>query len=281
LESTGSLNEYHVYTLWAVWLLIFVRMVGFFVQAPIWGSHHVNKPVLVGSAASIAVVIFPTVPATNEMVELGKNMAEGDYAPLIFLIAAQITVGLVIGYVSYLIMAAMQFGAEILDVQMGLSVAASFDPASHGAVNMIRRWAFYLAMILYLMMNGHHKALEAMRYSFDVIPLSGVPFSHRMLEDLMMKTGLIFSIGLQLASPIVASLFITQVALGMVARVAPQMNVFMLSFPLNIAIGLTLLGASLMPWRIKLAQLFEENNHWMWQNIRHMIPHAPGFSGFW
>lgn len=271
-------NSPEFYTIWAVWLLIFVRMVGFFVQAPIWGSAHIPKPVLAATAAMISVVLFPHVPVPKGLETLGEHLAGGDFTPLAYFIAAQFTVGLVIGYMSYLIMAAVQFGAELLDVQMGLSVAASFDPASHGSVNMIRRWAFYLAMVLYLLMNGHYKALEAMKFSYQVIPLDGINFSYYMLEDLVLKTGLIFSLGLQIASPVVASLFITQVALGLLARVAPQMNVFMLSFPLNIMIGMTLLSSMLLLLRERLAQLFDDNIHWMWQNIRFLVPHTSGFA---
>lgn len=268
------MNTTQFYTIWAVWLLIFVRMVGFFVQAPIWGSRHIPKNALAASAAILATVLFPSVPVPKGMETLGDRLMGGDMAPFIGYIAMQFTVGLIIGYMSYLIMAAVQFGAEILDVQMGLSVAASFDPASGGSVNMLRRWAFYLAMVLYLLMNGHHKALEAMAYSYQVIPLDGMNLSHRMIDDVMLKTGLVFSLGLQIASPVVASLFITQVALGLLARVAPQMNVFMLSFPLNIAIGLTLLGSMLLLLDERLGQLFDENIHWMWTNIRYMMPHA-------
>lgn len=270
-------NTTQFYTIWAVWLLIFVRMVGFFVQAPIWGSRHIPRNALSGTAAVFAVVLFPAVPVPKGMLTLGDRLMGGDVAPFISYIFTQFVVGLMIGYMSFLIMAAVQFGAEILDVQMGLSVAASFDPASHGSVNMIRRWAFYLAMVLYLLMNGHHKALEAMRYSYAVIPLDGISFSGKMLDDVIVKTGLIFTLGLQISAPVVASLFITQVALGLLARVAPQMNVFMLSFPLNIMIGLTLLSSSLLLLRERLGQLFDDNIHWMWTNIRYMIPHGSGF----
>lgn len=270
------MNSPQVYTIWAVFLLIFVRMVGFFVQAPIWGSHHIPKPVLVGTCAMLSIVMFPLVPVPKGIEALGDKLAHGDFAPLIFFIVMQFTVGLAIGYMSFIIMASVQFGAECLDVQMGLSVAASFDPASHGAVNMIRRWAFYLAMILYLLFNFHYKALEAMRFSYDVIPLDGINISQRLIYDLMLKTGYIFSIGLQIASPVVAALFITQVALGLLARVAPQMNVFMLSFPLNILIGLTLLGSMLLLLRDRLEVLFAEEVHWMFQTVRTLIPHTTG-----
>lgn len=271
------MNTTQFYTIWAVWLLIFVRMVGFFVQAPIWGSRHIPRNALAASAAILATVLFPAVPVPQGLEDLGDRLMGGDVAPFAGYIAIQFTVGLMIGYMSFLIMAAVQFGAEILDVQMGLSVAASFDPASHGSVNMIRRWAFYLAMVLYLLFNGHHRALEAVAYSYQVIPLDGMAFSHRLIEDVIAKTGLIFSLGLQIAAPVVASLFITQVALGMLARVAPQMNVFMLSFPLNIAIGMTLLSSMLLLLSERLGQLFDDNIHWMWTNIRYMIPHGTGF----
>ncbi len=268
------INTSQFYTVWAVWLLIFVRMVGFFVQAPIWGSQHIPKPILVGIAAVFSIVMFPSVPVTRGMMELGPHLLNTDYVPFIGLIASQFAVGLVLGYVSYLIMAAVQFGAELLDVQMGLSVASSFDPSSHGSVNMIRRWAFYLAMILYLLLDGHYRALEAMKYSYQVIPLTGIPFTRQLDSDLLDRTGVIFTLGLQIASPIVASLFITQVALGLLARVAPQMNVFMLSFPLNIMIGLSLLASSLMLLRGRLGELFNDNIHWMYHTTRLMVPHA-------
>lgn len=278
------MNTPEVYTSLAVLLLIFVRWIGFFVQAPIWGSRHIAKPMLVASAAMLSMVVYPQVPITKSLILAGKRVMDLDVFTFVTLIISQFFVGVAIGYMSFIIMSAVQFGAELLDVQMGLSAASSFDPASHGAVNMIRRWAFYLAMIIYLLMNGHHLAMESMRYSFEVIPLSGVPITKRVVMDMIDKTFLIFTIGLQVAAPIVASLFITQVALGLLARVAPQMNVFMLSFPLNIAIGLTILSAtvwdpiaghSLLAERFR--ELFKEEHRWMNHMVRLLVPvHSGG-----
>jgi len=277
-------NTSEVYTALTVLLLTFVRWVGFFVQAPIWGSRHIPKPVLVASAFIFSVLLYSQVPVSKAVEMAGKRAMEMDMFPLATLILSQFVVGLALGYISFIIMSAVQFGAELLDVQMGLSAAASFDPASHGAVNMIRRWAFYLAMIIYLLMNVHHLAMDTMRYSFEVIPLSGVPITKRVVMDMVEKTFLIFTLGLQIAAPIVASLFITQVALGLLARVAPQMNVFMLSFPLNIAIGMTLLAAtiwdplaghSLMAERFR--ELFKEEHRWMVHMVKLLVPvHSGG-----
>lgn len=224
--------------LFAMWLLAFVRFAGFFVQAPIWGSHHFDKKILIATAAVWTFILFPNLPVP-------KNISF-ELIPFILLIVTQLLVGLIIGYSSFMVMAAAQFAGEMLDTQMGLSVAASYDPASGSSVNMMRRLKFYFAMILMLCFDGHHMLVQIMFGSFDLIPLTGVNYSGDMINMLIVMTGKIFYLGVQLASPAMAALFTTQIGLGMLARVAPQMNVFMLSFPLNIAIGLTILTAALL-----------------------------------
>lgn len=234
-----------IYTWWLMWLLAFTRILLVFVQAPIFGSHHIPRPLLVGVAATMTFLVFPSLPVLEEVPE--------DFREMALWILTQIAVGLVIGYVSFLIMAAAQFGGEMLDIQMGLSVAASFDPASHGAINLLRRLHFYIAMLLYLVLNGHHMLVEAIFHSFRVIPLNHFYLSDIGAAELIRTTGEVFVIGTQIAAPALGALFITQVALGLLARVAPQMNVFMLSFPLNIAIGVFMISVSL-PLILKLLQ---------------------------
>lgn len=273
MNETGTFapNSPQTLTLFATWLLIYVRVLGFFVQAPIWGSHHVSKPVLAGFGAMLALTMYPNVTIPRQLWVLGAELNASNITTLVPYLAGSFVTGLVLGYISFLIMAALQYGAELLDVQMGLSVAASFDPGQ-GSVNMIRRFMFYLAMIIYLLMNGHYMALMALKKSFDVVPLGGVNVRHGLIMFLMERTGDIFVLGLQIASPIVAALFITQVALGLLARVAPQMNVFMLSFPLNIMIGLTLLAASLVMLRERLVILYIDDIKWMYKAMQLMMP---------
>ncbi len=253
-----------VFVYFGVFLLCFTRMVTFFVQAPIWGSHHMPNPALVGTAAALTIVIYPTVP-------MPKNFPQ-DFMGLGLALLTQALVGLVIGYVSFLIMASAQFAGEMIDIQTGLSTAASFDPASHGAVNLIRRFKFYLAMTSYLLLDGHHTLIKAMSRSFQAIPLTSLNFTGSLVDELIRLAGTIFYAGLQIAAPALAALFITQVALGLLARVAPQMNVFMLSFPLNIAIGLSLVAAALPIVYIALQNLFRANDGQVLQIIQMMHP---------
>src|SRR5262249_10205213 len=138
-----------------------------FVQAPIWGSNHFKAPVQIGMAASCTLLLFPSLKVPPNFAEQAH-----DIRGFILCILTQLCVGLVIGWVSFLVMATAQFGGEMLDIQMGLSVAAQADPATHGAVNLIRRLDFYMAMLLYLLMNGHHEMWKAIFWSFDVVPLT-------------------------------------------------------------------------------------------------------------
>ena len=121
-----------------------------------------------------------------------------------------------------------------------------------------------------MIFNGHHKLVEIIFSSFKVIPVTGLNYSGDVMHQLIVMTSQIFYLGVQLASPAMAALFTTQIGLGMLARVAPQMNVFMLSFPLNIAIGITVLVAALPLIVNSLQKLFELNNDYVIQIIKAM-----------
>jgi len=245
--------------------LVFARILGFIVQSPIWGSKHINSKVKVGFIAVFAMVIFPHVPLPEAM--------PGGPIVYILLIFTQISIGLVIGWVAFLAMATAQFGGELLDVQMGLSSAAANDPSSKGTINLIRRLQFYVAMILYLIIDGHHVLLKAVARSFEIIPLTGTRFSGTLISELIRMSSRIFYVGVQIALPALGALFMVQIALGIMARVAPQMNVFMLSFPLNIMVGLTLLGATIPVMGQVYTELFIQNKEFILTALKLLIPH--------
>lgn len=242
-----------------VGLLAFVRIVFIFQQAPILASRHVKPQIKVGLAATMAVVAAPHVPIP----EYFPSEPRGYLLALL----SQVVVGLAIGFVSFLVMAAAQFGGEMMDIQMGLSVAASMDPSSGGTSKLLNRLNFYVAMLLYLGVDGHHMLIRALFRSFQVIPVTEFRVSGRLVLTFIQHTEDIFLIGLQVAAPPLAALFITQVAMGLLARAAPQMNVFMLSFPMNIAIGLMLFSIGLPMIQGLLLKQFEINHDRTWDAI--------------
>ncbi|MCD6309536.1 MAG: flagellar biosynthetic protein FliR [Candidatus Eremiobacteraeota bacterium] len=249
----------------AMFLLTFTRIVTMFVQAPIWGSHHMPTQVLIGAAGCMAFIILPQLPIPQELYHItlpGFGL----------MVMGQALIGLVIGFVSFIILAGAQFAGEMLDIQMGLSVAAAFDPASHGAINLLRRFKFYFAMIIYLIIGGHRQLIYVLAKSFELIPLTRLNFPGGLIELCINLVGTLFYLAVQIAAPVLAALFIVQVALGLLSRVAPQMNVFMLSFPLNIAIGVMLLTISLPIFAYALHGLFDHNYHDLIKAVQYMSP---------
>ncbi len=227
------MNE-EVFTAFGTGLLALARVTMVFVQAPIWGSQHFKAPIKMGMGIGVTLVAFPNLPMPKEF--------PTDIRGYLLCLLMQLAVGLIIGWVSFLVMATAQFGGEMLDIQMGLSAAAQADPSSHGAVNLLRRLHFYMAMMLYLLVDGHHSLWDAVFRSFEVVPLTYFQMTQMQLDQIVNLAGEIYVIGLQISSPVVGALFVAQIALGMVARAAPQMNVFMISFPMNLGIGLLMLG---------------------------------------
>lgn len=256
------------YTAFGTCLLAFVRIVLIFRQAPILGSNHMKNQVKIGLAALLALVAFPSLKIPDDF--------PTEPRAYILCILSQIGVGLAIGFVSYLVMAAAQFGGEMMDIQMGLSAAATMDPSSGGTSKLIMRLNFYFAMLLYLTTNGHHEFLRALYHSFDIIPVTTFNVNGDLIELFIRHTEDIFVIGLQIAAPPLAALFITQIAMGLVSKVAPQMNVFMLSFPMNIGVGMMMLSVGLPVIEDLLINQFDVNIQETYQVINIlMMPAVP------
>lgn len=222
-----------------LYLLVMARFMGVFVQAPLFASHHIPMQVRVGCALVASFAMFPALPLPPNLPDTLVNLA--------FAILYQILIGLIIGYVAFLVSAGAQFAGELIDIQLGLSIAASFDPSAGGTINLTRRFQLYLSFLIYLLINGHHFLFKAIAKSYHILPVDRMSYAGSMVEKLIGLSAGIFVVAIQISAPVMAALFITQVALGLLSRVAPQMNVFMLSFPLNIMIGLTLLSLSLVP----------------------------------
>lgn len=264
LSDLIYIKQDQVFLYFTTFLLCLARIIGFFVQAPIWGSNHINDKILVGLSVTTAAIVYPFIPIPKEL--------PGGPITLFLLILSQLAIGLVIGFVSFLPMAMAQFGGELMDIQMGLSSAAAKDPSSKGTINLIRRLKFYIAMLFYMILNGHHVLLRALIKSFSIIPLTGARFSGTLISELIRMTGQIFYVGVQIALPVLGALFMIQIALGIMARVAPQMNVFMLSFPLNILVGLTILTSSIPMFVSRLEPLFDNNFQDLLIALQSMMP---------
>jgi len=264
VESLMDLGMDKLFLFFTTMLLCFARFIGFMLLGPLWGSAHIRPPIKVGFSALLVIIIWPFIPIPSEL--------PGGPIMLILLVAIQIFVGFVISYVSHILLAISQFGGQVIDIQTGLSSAVAQDPIAKDRVNLIHRVKLYLTLMVFLSLNGHLNMIKAIVRSFEVVPLTGARLSGAFIHQLITMTSEIFLIGIQIAMPVMGALFIVQIALGIMARVAPQMNVFMLSFPLNILVGLSLLIAAMPVFVRRLEPIISDNLHYVMRAIEYMIP---------
>ena len=217
--------------------LILVRVLATLAALPIFGDRRIPMTTRIGLAAIIAGLLLPVV-------RIGQAEAPAHLIALAVLVTKEVAVGLIIGFVSLLIFQAMQYGGQIVGFQMGFAIVNVIDPQSQQQVSLIGEMQYLMAALLFLVLNGHHMLLAAMARSFELVPPFSVSPAPEMFGGLVGMTGEIFVIGVKIAAPAMAALLLTNVALSIVARTVPQMNIFIVGFPIGIAVGLAALAFS-------------------------------------
>lgn len=216
-----------------VFLLIFARIAGLFIMAPAFSARSfptLGKGALITWITIVLWFVAPidlkAIPATS----LGFMIS----------LASEVAIGFILGFVCNMIFIAVQAAGELVDVQMGLSVAQSFDPVFGATVTIIGKTFFYIALTLFFIINGHHLLLSIIHQSFRLLPLGVVPNfgSPKLVLDIVELGKTFWTIALQLSGPLLLLIFLSDFSFGIVSRVAPQVNVFMLGFQVKPSLGL-------------------------------------------
>jgi len=208
----------------------FLRVLGVFASAPIFSSRSVPMRLKVALAFLIAVCIQPALPAPP-MLSLTSPEALGA-------VIQQIAIGVSIGLAVRIVFASVEMAGEIIGLQMGLNFAGFFDPATNAQSSPVGRYFGNMTMLLFVVMNGHLMLILAVTHSFHTFPVGGDMLAVVQTMRLHELGGLIFYYGLWIALPMIGMLLFVNVVLGIIARIAPQMNVFAIGFPLTLSVGL-------------------------------------------
>uniref|UniRef100_C6E8D2 Flagellar biosynthetic protein FliR n=1 Tax=Geobacter sp. (strain M21) TaxID=443144 RepID=C6E8D2_GEOSM len=218
--------------------LVLARVAGLFSAIPMFGARLVPARVKMGLIFAMTLLIFPVIKP-----HAVPNVS--DSLGLMLLVLQEALVGLTLGAVSQFIFAAVEFCGQLVGTQMGISMAAQFDPATQNNVPTMAIFQGALATLLFLAFNVHEHFIRGIVDSYRVIPLGAWHVSGGLMKFFIETSTGIFIIGIKLAAPVSVALLATSVALGIVARSFPAMNVFMVSMPLSIGIGFVILGISL------------------------------------
>lgn len=219
------------------WLVAFLwpftRITAFMAASPLWGHSSVPNRVKVGLAALVSVVIAPLLPPLPD-VPVVSWAGVG-------ILAEQMLIGVAMGLVMRVTFAAVQATGEFIGLQMGLAFATFFDPNSGTNMVVLSRILYMISLLMFLAFNGHLIVLEILATSFVTLPIGLGGFNPGAFEMLARYGSTIYVSGMLLALPLVGSLLVINLTLGILNRSAPQLTVFNIGFPTSLTVGLFLM----------------------------------------
>ncbi len=232
-----------------VFLLVLGRVSGILAATPMFGGKLVPNRIKAALAFALALVLFPAlVPQLSNV--------PTDLISFGLLMVKEALIGISLGLLSQIIFAAVEFSGLIVSTQMGLSIALQFDPTLGMQVASLSIFQNLLAMLLFLSLGAHHIYFSAIIESYQLLPVGQWHMSGELLTFFTKTVSGIFILGIKLAAPVMAALLAVTVMLGIMARVFPQMNIFMVSMPLSIGLGFLFLGLSIMAFVSTLEKAF-------------------------
>lgn len=222
---------------WMVSLLLpLTRILAMVAFAPVLSHQALPNRVRLGLGLALTLCIMPALPS---MPALDLFSWQG-----FFVLSQQLLIGAAMGFSVRLVLAALDVAGQIIGMTMGLGFAVFFDPESQGQTSALNQFLYVLVMLVFLTLDGHLIMLSAIADSFHSLPIQLAPagLDYRQLAG---WGATIFSTGLLIALPPVAALLITNIALGILTRTAPQLNLFGIGFPITLGVGFIMLALTL------------------------------------
>lgn len=225
-------------TAWlALFIFPFTRIIALIASSPILGNRQIPVRMKISLALLLTVIIAPTLAIQPN---IDPASAQG-----FIILLQQMLAGLAIGFTMRLIFTAVEMSGEIAGLQMGLGFASFYDPINASFSPVVAQFMGIIAALAFLGMDGHLYMLEALADSFRVFPISSTTPPAAALYTLAAWGSNIFTHALQLSMPVIGALLITNLALAILTRSAPQLNIFQIGFPISLAIGFATLMLSL------------------------------------
>jgi flagellar biosynthetic protein FliR len=219
-----------------LFVLLLARASGFITAGPFWGDAVVPAKVKALFALALTVCLFGMAPATA--------VPQG-IPDLVVLAVGELSIGVAFGFLARLFVFAFEMAGEIIAVQMGFGMAAVLDPLGGFRSTLIGRWMWLAGMTLFFTLGGHHLLLRAFGASLTALPPGTAFGSPEVVEHLSKSVGDAIAAPLRLAAPVIGTLLLATLGLGILARTVPQMNVFVVGFPVKIAVGILAIAFSL------------------------------------
>lgn len=233
-----------------IFLIVTARVAGFISAIPVFSSAQSPARIKMGLTVACSLTLYPV---------MAPYITEVSFVPLTFLlfVIGELLLGILLGLVARLIFTAVEFGATVIGFQMGFAAANVFDPQNQRQVALISQFQNVFTILIFLAIDGHHLFILTAVNSYELLPPGQFDVSGEAVPYLMELASHMFAIGVQFSAPVLAVLLFSGLILGILARVFPQLNVFLLSFPINIGTAFVVIGLTLSLISILLRREFD------------------------
>ncbi|QUI23242.1 flagellar type III secretion system protein FliR [Vallitalea pronyensis] len=215
-------------------LLVFVRMISFFIAVPLFGIRNIPRTTKIAIAFFTAAIMISIQPMT-------LDVSSAQIIPYAILVVKEFIVGWIIGFGAYLAFSIITLAGQLIDYQIGFTMVNVFDPLSQVQITITGNLYYYLLLLMMLATNTHYILIKGLVNSFEWIPIGTSTFKIGLYTEIINFFGDFFIIALQIAAPMIGSMLIINVVLGILARATPQMNMFVVGLPLKLMVGLVVL----------------------------------------
>lgn len=242
----------------STFLFVFLRTTSIIVAAPIFGAVNVPGRVKMGLGLIISMLMVPLIghvpmPATGIELALG--------------VAGEIIIGVIIGLATRFVFTGIEFAGQLASFEMGIGMATVYDPLNSAQVTVLGRMMSIFTLLIFLSVNGHLMVIMTLKKSFDLIPPYGFHLSDVLAENVLLFSREIFILAIKFAAPMIAILLFINLALGIMARTVPQLNMFVIGFSVTIGVGLLMLGLSMPVFESSIRSALEG----MWNGVHALV----------
>ncbi|MBA1333870.1 MAG: Flagellar biosynthesis protein FliR [Firmicutes bacterium] len=245
-----------------LFFLLMVRNSAIFLIAPVFGRKNVPAIFKIGLAFFMSIILLEIVDA--DIQPYGNVFG---YAVLLF---RETSVGFLIGFVSYVIFASIYIAGQIIDMETGFGVVNVLDPQNNIQVPIMGNYLYIISLIIFITIDGHHMLLSALFKSYELVPPGGVFAYTSSINDLIGITGETFVIGFKISAPVITAVFLTDMALGILSRTMPQMNVFIIGIPIKIIVGMVTLMIMIPVFSTILDSIFSNMGNSIFRVLTHL-----------
>ena len=226
------------YTEFKSFFFILIRVSVILFMFPFFSSRIIPVLSKAGLALILTIILFPVINIkVIEFPDTSLGMAQ--------MIIAELIIGMILGLLVNLFFTGVRIMGQLVGFQTGFAITNILDPQSGVQVSIFANLAYLMATVLFLLLNGHHILLNAIRESFEIIRPGSLILNAQMFQKLVSISGNMFVLAIKIGSPAIAALLFTKVAFGLITKVIPQMNIMIVAFPVQIVVGLIFFGISL------------------------------------